>query len=199
MNYKSVSSEKKGSLSKNTIVIVISLLVGAISISVRAFYSNSDKFIPFLCCVIPIVSVITLVYAVTRIENENIYVFIPYFINVATFLILVFVPWQNIEFNNNFEGYSEVIELIKEGEIKVNKTTNMAILPEKYQHLSNCNGGEIMVDKPDGVLEVLFFSYCGFLGECSGTMYRTDDKPPGINRWDEITKLKEHWYYCVDN
>lgn len=86
--------------------------------------------------------------------------------------------------------------MIENGEL-IPDSSGIIQLPSNLKYLSK-GGGQVIVDKNDGTLKVLFFTLRGVLDSCSGWEYRSEGEP---NRTDFILdihtskKMKDNWFY----
>jgi hypothetical protein len=156
--------------------------------------------ISFLCLILMLLA--SVIYIPFRIKKHLVEAFAPLVINVATCAIIWFVPfnniWLDIVFSANWQGYNEVVQMVERGEIGL--VTGKAVqLPQKYQYLST-GGGDIIIEKQDGVTSILFFTYRGVLDNYSGYVYRSDNSPPPeddlLGPWKQVMQKKPHWFFC---
>ncbi len=160
---------------------------------------------PFLLCswiILAILIILSLVYLLRQIRIHPKQAFIPLVINVTTILILLFVPftnfWLAFEFRLNKSDYDKVVEMVKNEEIQPDNF-GIAKLPSEYAHVSQ--GGDILIEKGDGVTSVFFFTFIGVLDNFSGFMYRSNDMPPPEGYmggdWFQIKRKEPNWFFCA--
>ncbi len=150
-----------------------------------------------------IMIVASIIYLLFRIKKNITRAITPFIINVTTLLIICFVPfteiWLELEFRLKWNDYNDVVKLVEEGQIEADKW-GIALLPLEYRHTSR-GGGEIIIDKRDGVTRIFFFTYRGILDNFSGYMYRSDDNPPQEfdfgGDWSQVEKKRPHWFFCA--
>jgi len=128
---------------------------------------------------------------------------------IITSVFLTFTPIisktkKSINFNFKLDERNEVISMIKDGTIEVKSVVGFPDrieLPQQYKNLSK--RGKIWVYKNDGLTEVFFITYIGFIDDFRGFIYRSDDNPPIKEEFNHFTQLvvideiSDHWYYVV--
>lgn len=94
-----------------------------------------------------------------------------------------------------------VVEKIRTGELvpNVDYNSNLIKLPSEYQYLSK-GGGEVVVDKSEDHLYVLFYTFRGLLGHFNGLLYSSTGKLPNENQiimsdsTNVLKKYDDHWF-----
>jgi hypothetical protein len=151
--------------------------------------------LPLFLCLLALVLASIIHFLINRKIPKQ--VIQPLLINVATGLIIFFVPFTDIrlelEFRSHVKAYNEVVELVQAGHLQVD-SSGRARLPQQYQRLSR--GGEIKINLSDETLSVLFYTSRDFAH--SGFMYRADDTPPKLEHpWTQIVRKRPHCYFCA--
>ena len=144
----------------------------------------------------------TIVYLVAQAKKNLMRAVLPLLINGFTFLILWRVPfttiWLDLEFRLNYQAYNEIVMMVEDGRIQPSDI-GLARLPSGYRHISR--GGDIIVERSDGVTSVFFFTFRGVLDNFSGYMYRSNDTPPPqdfmAGDWFQIERKQAHWFFCA--
>jgi hypothetical protein len=144
----------------------------------------------------------TMVYLVAQFKKNLMRAVLPLLINGVTFLILWRVPfttiWLDLEFRLNYQAYDEIVKMVEDGRIQPNDI-GLARLPSGYRHISR--GGDIQVERNDGVTSVFFYTFRGVLDNFSGYMYRSNDTPPPqhfmAGDWVQIERKQPHWFFCA--
>ena len=105
-----------------------------------------------------------------------------------------------MDYEKNRADRDTVVKKVREGAITPNVPYNDSVihLPEEYETLSR-GGGDILVEKKNDEMLVLFFTYRGILDSFSGFVYSSSGNKPveGAFGGDfiELEKLDKHWYY----
>lgn len=130
----------------------------------------------------------------------------PIVIQVITFLLLFFIPFNqivlDIDFKLNKSKREQVAKMIQSGELKPNVSYDASLidLPKKYEHLSS-GGGEIVVEKSGDGYNILFYTYRGILDNFSGFVYTPNGQKPSKKAFNgdfkEIDKMDKNWYFVV--
>ena len=193
----------------NRSILIFSMASSIFLISLQIFRWNlMDIFTPFFEPIIEITAILFIlvtmivaaVYFFINYKLKGVITALPLLIQLISLLILIFVPFTaiilKIDYNCNLEERQKVVSMIENGELALGKN-GLIQLPPDLKHLSK-GGGEIMVDRKDGTLKVLFFTFRGILDSCAGWAYRSEGEP---NRNDfnqdihEWKKMKENWFY----
>ncbi|MCA0149962.1 hypothetical protein LCD52_14275 [Rossellomorea vietnamensis] len=121
-----------------------------------------------------------------------------------TVIFLFFFPFTqvvlNMDYENNRADRETVVKKVREGAITPNVPYNDSVihLPEEYEALSR-GGGDILVEKKNEEMLVLFFTFRGILDSFSGFVYSTSGNEPLSGDFGgdfiELEKLDKHWYY----
>jgi hypothetical protein len=126
---------------------------------------------------------------------------LPLIITLFLVMTLLFVPISafrlNIEFNKNREAYQNVVERIESGDIPVFQDENVVELPNEYKYLSR-GGGEVIVNKTENSLSVLFFVTRGVTDNYNGFVYISDNsKTTLLSLYDirEYDKKEDYWFW----
>ncbi|WP_420628260.1 hypothetical protein [Candidatus Leptofilum sp.] len=202
-----ITLAKNSALSK---LAIICLLYGAVSIILTALQWFLVRFLtpflmaPALLCswgLFAILMLITIVYFFREVRKTPKKASLPLLINIVTFLILWFVPftslWLEFEFKLNKSQYDEIVLMVENEQIQPGEI-GLAQLPPGYENVSR--GGQIIIQKENGVTSVFFFTFRGVLDSFSGYMYRSDDTPPPknfIGDWFQIERKESHWFFCA--
>jgi hypothetical protein len=164
--------------------------------------------LPFVLLILwAILGILVLVSAISALFDFKKYSwkgFWPIIVNGSTLLILLYVPFTSIYLNLEFlikkSGYEQVVKMVENNQLQSSNERGSVTLPSKYKYLSR-GGGEIIVDKGDGVTSVFFYTYRGVLDNFSGHMYRSNDTPPPQDfmggDWAETTRKRPYWYFCA--
>lgn len=193
---------KKGS------VVLILALASSVMIVALAFFQwelvhiLTPFLMPFLWLVAGGFFLVILIFAVIDVfKNKN---WIPFFIQVLTVIFMIFFPFTKVilemDFKRNHDDRMSVVNKINEGAITPNVPYNDSIihLPGEYQGVSK-GGGDILVEKKEKDMKVLFFTFRGILDSFSGFVYSSSGERPRTGdfggAFNKIEKLDEHWYF----
>jgi len=134
---------------------------------------------------------------------------VPLVINVATGLVVVFVPFTllttNIDFRLLYSARMSVVGDVLAGKYdnKVERAGargDLIPLPGVRSYLSSGGGEIVRLRNPERTL-ILFFDYRGVLDSFSGFVYSSDDRPPGkadfLGNFVEINRLRKNWYWVA--
>src|SRR5215831_18999650 len=110
---------------------------------------------------------------------------IPFLVNCATLLIVLFVPFTrittNLDFRWNYRKRMEVVADVLSGKLdKAGRATGrgeFVQLPPSHRGLS-AGGDEIIISRRDGATLVFFFTFRGILDSFSGFVYCPDGAKP---------------------
>jgi hypothetical protein len=134
---------------------------------------------------------------------------VPLAINVATALVVVFVPFTLLTTNVDFRVlYSARMSVV--GDVLAGKYDNqvenaggrgdLIRLRGMRSYLSS-GGGEIVRLRGPRRALILFFDFRGVLDSFSGFVYSSDDQPPGkddfLGNFVEIERLKKNWFWVA--
>lgn len=194
-------------INRQTLLISISSSIFLIAIQIFR-WNLVDIFTPFLEPIIEIIAIgfflmgmiMAGVYFLRNYKLKRVIIGFPLLIQTIALFIVLFVPFTTItlklDFYIHWEERQKVISMIENREL-IPDSSGLIQLPSNLKDLSK-GGGEIMVDRNDGILKVLFFTFRGVLDSCSGWEYRSQGEP---NRTDfnqdihESKKIKENWFY----
>ncbi|PET56084.1 hypothetical protein CN514_16200 [Bacillus sp. AFS001701] len=127
----------------------------------------------------------------------------PVLVQFITILLLIFVPFNQIVINADFEKHKSeremIVKMVSNGSLNPNVSYNETLihLPKKYALLSK-GGGDIVIkgDKKD--FKILFFTYRGISDSFSGFVYSPKNKP-SVSDFDgdfkQVKKLDANWYF----
>lgn len=198
---------------KKPVIFWFSLICGFLLIFLNIFrWSLVDILTPFLepflelliYILFFIASIWSFIYLFIRVKKEKYKSTLPFAVCLVSFLIIYFVPFDSIMLDIDFFSHNaqrgEVVKMIQDGRIEVNYTNDETIikLPEKYKQLSR-GGGEVLVERKDGVTKVLFFTFRGVLDNFAGFIYKSDNTEPlksdFYGDFKEFKKYKDHWFW----
>ncbi|WP_374055668.1 hypothetical protein [Rossellomorea sp. FM04394] len=145
--------------------------------------------------------VITIFTFKTMFKNKN---WKPLFIQVLTVIFMIFFPFTKVtlemDFKRNHDDRMSVVNKINEGAITPNVPYNDSIihLPGEYQGVSK-GGGDILIEKKEKGMKVLFFTFRGIVDSFSGFVYSSSGERPRTGDFggdfNKVEKLDEHWYF----
>lgn len=204
-------------LTKTTILLAtLSIIVGASKVLFKVIeWEMMEVLGPFLVAPIfwwiwltfVILIFASIIHFIHQLGEKRPLTILPLLINIIFILILRNVPfteiWLDRQYEQNIEGYKQVVALIETGDITIPEDGyGLMLLPENYQHLSR-GGGEIIIENREGILQVFFFTYRGILDSFSGYTYRSDDLPPQDGDfggfWDQIIPQEPHWFFVASS
>lgn len=129
----------------------------------------------------------------------------PIIVQLAAFILVSLVPFGdiavNLDFKLKFSDRMKVVQMIETGELKPNlaRDQSLILLPAEYSSLSD--GGEIIVERENGVTKVFFYTVRGMRDNFSGFIFRSDALKPSNEDFDgdfkRIEKFRDHWFYAV--
>ncbi|MBP9718100.1 hypothetical protein KBD59_02270 [Candidatus Gracilibacteria bacterium] len=189
-----------------------SIGVSAIVLAVSIFRWNLvEIFTPFLEPLLELVVLIvfvialiwSLIFCLMEFKRQKKIALLPVLINIATLIIVLFVPFTaitlKINFYLNLDRREEVVEMIKNGAITPTSPSNDSIaLPGKYKYLSS-GGGDVIVENNGIEPNVFFFTYRGVIDNFAGFAFQSGDSEP--QKYDfgceyvELQKIKDHWFW----
>lgn len=206
-----MSIEYKPKFGSISLFAIICAFWGFLMIAITALewdlveYLTPFLMAPMMLCLWAVfigLTLVAIVYLIVQFRKNLNKAISPLLINGVIFLILWFVPFTNIrldlEFRLKYRAYNEIIEMVENGGIQPNDI-GVASLPSGYRHISR--GGNIMIDRSNGVTSVFFFTFLGVLDNFSGYMYRSDDTPPPEDfmggDWVQIERQQSYWFFCA--
>lgn len=144
----------------------------------------------------------SLIYLAVRGRRSVSTAALPLFINLSTFMIISFVPfdtlWQELQFQSRWQAYSQVVNMVEAGELQPDAAGRI-MLPWQHRHLSS--SGEALVQQEDGAIRLLFFTWRSTPRSFAGYLYSSDNRPPAAGdfggRWQTLMQKRPHWFYCV--
>lgn len=158
--------------------------------------------LPVMIGVFGLFLVITVIALVALFKKKK---WIPLVIQAATVILLVTVPFNkitlDIDFKWNKQGREKVVEMVKNGDLKLNEDYNPGFvsLPKGYKNLSS--GNYIAIEKTNSGYRILFYTYSGVLDNFSGFLYTTEKQGPSkdalMGDIKEIDKLDKNWYFVA--
>jgi hypothetical protein len=105
----------------------------------------------------------------------------------------------DIDFKTKKDEREEIIKMVESGTL--NSSTGLTKLPYKYKNLSD--GGEIVIERNENEILILFFTYRGMLDNFSGYVYSSNDQKPIQNDFDgdikQVEKMEKNWYFIGSN
>lgn len=134
---------------------------------------------------------------------------VPLGINMATGLVVVFVPFTLLTTNIDFRLlYSARMSVV--GDVLAGKYDNkvesagargdLIPLSGTRSYLSSGGGEIVRLRSPERTL-ILFFDYRGVLDSFSGFVYSSDDQAPGkddfLGNFVEIDRLRKNWFWVA--
>lgn len=133
---------------------------------------------------------------------------LPLVVNVATGLIVAFVPFTALTSTLNFRFHlnartavvSDVLAGKYDKQIQsVGGRGDLIALPARLSYLSS-GGGEIVRFQRKSDTLILFFDYRGILDSFSGFVYSSDDTPPADGdfggKFFEVDRLRKNWFWA---
>lgn len=134
---------------------------------------------------------------------------VPLGINVATALVVVFVPFTllttNIDFRLYYSARMSVVRDVLAGKYD-NQVENagargdLIALSGMRSYLSSGGGEIVRLRSPKRTL-ILFFDFRGVLDSFSGFVYSSDDQPPSkedfLGNFVEIDRLRKNWFWVA--
>ncbi|GJM39964.1 MAG: hypothetical protein DHS20C20_02460 [Ardenticatenaceae bacterium] len=145
----------------------------------------------------------SLIYLTVRTERGVKWAALPLAINLGTLMIVQFVPFADLgdawRFRWRISQYQAVVQLVESGVLLPEKSGEVA-LPEAYRHLSVANG-RIWVEGDEAGTAVFFVTEQNGLGNFSGYLYRSDNKPPRqgdfFGSWHFVEQQQPNWFFCI--
>lgn len=208
MTYKNIPEIPRIILNSIVIFSIISSLILILLQIIRwSLFEVLTPFIePFFEIIIYGLFLATLIWSIIYfLRNVKIigkYALIPILIHVLTVIIVISVPFTNIVVDLNFKVNNserqKVVSLIEDSDIQTKSSTGSYLieLPREYKHLSS--GGQIVIEKNESNVSILFYTYRGVLDNFSGYIYSAN----GFLREDifygdykQIKKITEHWFW----
>jgi len=122
--------------------------------------------------------------------------------NLIALGIVIFFPFTrllvDVDFHLNLDRRERVIYLIQSGKLQPESGRQTMMLPMELRYLSK-GGGEILIEKASGNLEIFFFTYRGILNDYSGYLYsssiRNSSNAALIRGCREIINIQDHWFW----
>ena len=129
---------------------------------------------------------------------------LPLAINIATLLIIAFVPFTamsvNADFHIKLRVREDIVQQVKAGTLKNNVGYNNVLihLPAGYPYVSS-GGNDILAEGENGNLSVFFYTYRGILDNFAGIIFKEDNQPPtasdfGCDTLLDSSKLQDNWF-----
>ncbi|MGU3394752.1 hypothetical protein C1N83_02770 [Priestia aryabhattai] len=141
---------------------------------------------------------------------------LPLVIQVITFVLWFFIPFEQLNLDINFKLHQqkreEVAAHIQSGVLKAdgvdypslipfsNEPDNSSLidLPKEYASVSR-GRDDVAVETKGKAISVLFFTSSGLFGHFSGFVYDPKNRKPSSGdfgmKFDEIEKIQKNWYY----
>jgi hypothetical protein len=133
----------------------------------------------------------------------------PLTVNIATFLIVWFVPLDWIatraDFKLHYAGRMAVVSDVVAGkydgpgELTVTTRGDLINLPGAFSNLS-AGGGMIMRRRSPARTLIFFYDFRGILDSFSGFVYSSDDSPPRDADFNaqffQVVRLQKDWYWA---
>lgn len=151
-----------------------------------------------------------LIYVLIQVKQNFSKVILPFSITIITMILILFtIPANPKEetFNHHLKSFEEVVAMVKSGKIKTvpGQVVSEVLLPCQYRHLVGCPNRKISITK-DGNTNIIFF--CSDLAvwgnRNTGFVYRSDHKdisvkPSGNYPYLEVRKLKDNWFWKIED
>jgi hypothetical protein len=129
---------------------------------------------------------------------------LPLVIQVITFGLWFFIPFEQLNLDINFKLHQqkreEVATKIQKGVLKPDEANYPSLidLPKEYVSVSR-GRDDVAVETKGKATSVLFFTNRGLFGNFSGFVYDPNDHKPSSGdfglKFEEIEKLQKNWYY----
>ena len=156
----------------------------------------------FLFFVLFTVSIISFFFSVFGVRKYGWKAFGPIAVNVLTFFLVFFFPFEEIstalDFKINMSAREKVVSMIQAGELTVNESSRLISLPPMCKYLS-ANEGKVLVEQDGETLKVFFYTYCGPLDNFMGFAFISDNTPLMNDSFrgdfKVIKKKKDHWFW----
>ena len=166
-------------------------------------FTPTGAFIDGLHFILVAFILASLLYLALRATDSLSLAALPLFINMCTFVIIMFVPfatlWREARFRWRWHEYNEVINLVETDQLSPD-AGGYAQLPTRYQHLSSENGA-IKIDRSGGIIRVFFYTHRNSPWNFAGFMFRSGDDPPQSGefngRWQIIENRRPNWFYTI--
>lgn len=188
-----------------TFVCVILLLLTALE------WTIIDRITPFLY--LPLVGLAWLSFAASalvlmvrwyRRRSEGLKAGKPLLLHSVTLVILILVPFTNIElwldFHTKKADRETVIQEIQTGKLAPNVSHNNRLISLGASKRLSAGGNQVIVETRDGKTYVFFFTYRGILDNYSGFLFvpqgaSPDSFGPHTERTAQLIKFSENWYF----
>jgi hypothetical protein len=131
---------------------------------------------------------------------------LPFAICLAAAAIGAFVPFTDVWLSANYHLHraarKRVVTALETGQLPTPSTLNSTMVVHlPWAAGTSSGGGDILVEREEGRLLVLFFTYRGILSHYSGYIYSSDD-PPGLSEAfgdhvRQLTKMEPHWFFAA--
>lgn len=148
---------------------------------------------------------------IARRKHGSVKALTPLAVNIATALLVIFVPFTELTTSLNFRLHlnsrmavvNDVLAGRYENDIKsAGGRGDLITLPSRLSGLSS-SGGEIVRFRRQSDTLILFFDYRGILDSFSGFVYSTDDLPPKTGdfggKFFQIERLRNNWFWVSSN
>ena len=185
----------------------------ALIIVLATFWSLTDLSSIFFTMLLPTaawlalggVALWGLVFALRR-HKDGKKRWLPFVICVAAAAIGAFVPFTDLWLSANYHLHRaarmRVVTALETGQLPTPTKLNSTMVVHLPWAAGTSNGGgDILVEREEGRLVVLFFTYRGILSHYSGYIYSSDD-PPALSqafgdRVRQLTKMEPHWFFAA--
>ena len=168
---------------------------------------------PFLVAIfygLIILVIISLIYWI-RNEEKVRFPFVPFFVSVFALAVFNLFPFTSLTLHIDFylkeSRREEIVEMIYSNKINYDSTRlNREKIEEKYADLS-AGLPEVEVEKINGEIFILFYTFSGLTDNSAGFVYVPDEKVISqikLGKFGqsrifynpiEITKFADHWYF----
>lgn len=167
-------------------------------------FSRLFIFIVFIYLILFVIFVLILVFSIiniTKQKKKDFLLFLPILILALT-LIISFHDFTltkvKLELNLYMNKRLEIIEKIKNGELKCSYSGNIKLRKHKYVS----QDGSVYVYQNDDEQVISFWVFRGMLSGSTELIYSSQDeklirKNEGGHPITNIIKLKDHWYYVI--
>ncbi|MFI8684447.1 hypothetical protein [Rossellomorea sp. NPDC077527] len=192
---------------KGNIFLVLSIVSSAMMVALAFFQWDlvhilTPFLMPFLWLAVAGIFLVTAIFSIIALFKKQGWK--PVLIQAMTVIFIIFFPINKVVLNLDFEKHRKerdaVVKKVMEGTLTSNVSYNDSVihLPEEYGALSK-GGGDIVIDKRNDEMLILFFTFRGLLDSFSGFVYSSSGEKPRSGDFGgdfiEIEPLAEHWYF----
>jgi len=185
----------------------------ALVILLATFWSITDLITIFLSMFLPAVAWVALagvtlwalVFAL-RHRHDGKKPWLPFGICIVAAIAGLLVPftdlWLSVNYRLHRGARTRVVAALEEGQLPTPRTSDSTMVVHlPWATSTSTGGGDILVERENGRLVVLFFTYRGILSHYSGYVYSSDD-PPALSdvfgdRVRQSWKVEPHWFFAA--